>query len=96
VASEAPDRRAYLLRPDLGRRLRAADAQRLPAAPGAFVFVVADGLCATGVSDHAPALLRAAASRGRESLVIVNNKAEGSAPLSIETLARQSVDDPAA
>jgi len=60
VASEAPDRRAYLLRPDLGRRLRAADAQRLPAAPGAFVFVVADGLCATGVSDHAPALLRAA------------------------------------
>jgi len=42
------------------------------------------------------ALVRAAASRGRESLVIVNNKAEGSAPLSIETLARQSVDDPAA
>jgi hypothetical protein len=42
------------------------------------------------------ALVRAAASRGRESLVIVNNKAEGSAPLSIEALARQSVDDPAA
>ena len=36
------------------------------------------------------ALLRAAASRGRGSLVIVNNKAEGSAPLSIEALARQS------
>ena len=42
------------------------------------------------------ALVRAAASRGRESLVIVNNKAEGSAPLSIEALAGQSVGDPAA
>jgi hypothetical protein len=42
------------------------------------------------------ALLRAAASRGRGSLVIVNNKAEGSAPLSIEALARQSADDPVA
>jgi ethanolamine ammonia-lyase small subunit len=61
VASEAADRRTYLLRPDLGRRLRPEDTARLPAAPGAFVFVVADGLCATGVHDHAPALLQAAA-----------------------------------
>ena len=61
VASEAADRRTYLLRPDLGRRLRPEDTARLPAAPGAFVFGGADGLCATGVHDHAPALLQAAA-----------------------------------
>lgn len=60
VASQAPDRRAYLLRPDLGRRLREADRDRLPAAPGAFLFVVADGLCATGVQRQAPALIAAA------------------------------------
>lgn len=60
VASEARDRREYLLRPDLGRRLREADRAALPAAPGAFLFVVADGLCATGVQRQAPALLAAA------------------------------------
>ncbi|WP_431271850.1 ethanolamine ammonia-lyase subunit EutC [Dankookia sp. P2] len=60
IASQAPDRRSYLLRPDLGRRLRAADRDRLPAAPGAFLFVVADGLCATGVQARAPALIAAA------------------------------------
>jgi ethanolamine ammonia-lyase small subunit len=60
VASQAPDRRSYLLRPDLGRRLREADRDRLPAAPGAFLFVVADGLCATGVQAQAPALIAAA------------------------------------
>src|SRR4051812_16168560 len=60
VASQAPDRRAYLLRPDLGRRLRDADQDRLPAAPGAFLFVVADGLCATGVQAGAPAVIAAA------------------------------------
>ncbi len=60
VVSQAADRRAYLLRPDLGRRLRDADRAALPAAPGAFLFVVADGLCATGVQVQAPALLAAA------------------------------------
>jgi ethanolamine ammonia-lyase small subunit len=60
VASQAPDRRSYLLRPDLGRRLREADRDRLPAAPGAFLFVVADGLCASGVQAQAPALIAAA------------------------------------
>jgi ethanolamine ammonia-lyase small subunit len=60
VASQAADRRAYLLRPDLGRRLRDADRAALPATPGAFLFVVADGLCATGVQVQAPALLAAA------------------------------------
>lgn len=63
VRSEAPDRRTYLLRPDLGRRLRPEDCSRVAAtpAPGSFVFVVADGLCATGVQVMAPKLIEAAA-----------------------------------
>lgn len=61
VASEAPDRRAYLLRPDLGRRLRDADRVRLAAepAPDSFAVVIADGLCASGVQAQALPLLRA-------------------------------------
>ncbi len=57
VHSEAADRHAYLLRPDLGRRLRAADRSRLAPHPGAFAFVVCDGLSATAVARHAPAVL---------------------------------------
>lgn len=57
VRSRARDRREYLLRPDLGRALAEC---ALPAAPGALVFVVADGLCATGVQAQAAALIAAA------------------------------------
>lgn len=59
VASRAADRRTYLLRPDLGRRLRAEDRAALVAAPapGSFAILVADGLCATGVQAQAPALV---------------------------------------
>ncbi|MGK7863762.1 ethanolamine ammonia-lyase subunit EutC [Falsiroseomonas sp. E2-1-a4] len=57
VASAAPDRRAYLLRPDLGRRL--AEGVSLTSRPGCFALVVADGLCATGVQAQAPALVAA-------------------------------------
>ncbi len=59
VASEAPDRRTYLLRPDLGRRLREADRAALAAqaVPGAVALVVADGLCATGVGAQAAPLI---------------------------------------
>jgi ethanolamine ammonia-lyase small subunit len=66
AASEAPDRRTYLLRPDLGRRLRAEDRARLAAAsaaPGGLAFVVADGLSASGVQAGAPALLAEAVPR---------------------------------
>lgn len=55
AASAAPDRRSFLLRPVLGRRL--ADGTGLPRAPGSIAFVVADGLCATGVQRHAPGVL---------------------------------------
>jgi ethanolamine ammonia-lyase small subunit len=57
VRSAVPDRRTYLLRPDLGRRLRDADRGALPAMPGAMLFVVCDGLSAIAVQRHAPALL---------------------------------------
>lgn len=61
VASAAPDRRSYLLRPDLGRRLPDADAAALAdaAMPGSFAIVLADGLCGTGVQAHAVPMLAA-------------------------------------
>jgi ethanolamine ammonia-lyase small subunit len=55
VRSAAADRREYLLRPDLGRRLAGGSA--LPRAPGCVALVVADGLCATGVQRHASGVL---------------------------------------
>ena len=58
VHSKAPDRRSYLLRPDLGRRLRASDRASLPSTPGAFLFVICDGLSAIAVQTHAVTLLR--------------------------------------
>lgn len=67
VASRAPDRAAYLARPDWGRRLTDAAVQRLAAASHDVdaesdtvfdvVFVVADGLSSTAVQRHAAPLL---------------------------------------
>ncbi len=56
VRSEAPDRRTYLLRADLGRRLR--DHAAIPSLPGAMLFVICDGLSATAVQRHAVTVLR--------------------------------------
>ena len=61
VHSEAADRRTYLLRPDLGRRLR--DRGTIPPMPGAMLFVVCDGLSALAVQRHAASLLRHAVPR---------------------------------
>jgi uncharacterized protein YecE (DUF72 family) len=72
------------------RRDRAYDEARATYAP--FDRLVEPDPDARG---RIAALLRAAASRGRESLVIINNKAEGSAPLSIEMLARATAGDTA-
>jgi ethanolamine ammonia-lyase small subunit len=60
VASQAVDRRTYLLRPDLGRRLQNEERARLSRSPtpGAFLLVVTDGLCAEGVQVQAPLLLK--------------------------------------
>lgn len=59
AASAAEDRRSYLMRPDLGRRLNAESMARLAAHRGAFdvALVVADGLSASAVACHAAAVL---------------------------------------
>jgi ethanolamine ammonia-lyase small subunit len=67
VRSQAADRTTYLRRPDLGRRLDAADAARLRdgaathghgPAPG-VCLVIGDGLSSLAVERHAAALLAA-------------------------------------
>ena len=55
VTSQAEERRRFLLRPDLGRRL--PEGTTLPKAPDSVALVIADGLCASGVQQQAPALL---------------------------------------
>ena len=62
VESAAPDRAAYLQNPDLGRRL--SPGAELPA-KGKLdaAIVLADGLSATAVQTHAPALVRALSAR---------------------------------
>ena len=86
VASQAPDRRAYLLRPDLGRRLRETDRASLPATPGSFLFVIADGLCATGVQVQAPLLLAAAVPLLRRAGLAIG-------PVVLATQARVALGD---
>ncbi len=65
VASAAGDRRTYLMRPDLGRRLDPDAAARLASDAGDhdLVLVIADGLSARAAQDHAPPLLAAALPR---------------------------------
>ncbi|GBQ28076.1 ethanolamine ammonia-lyase subunit EutC [Gluconacetobacter sacchari] len=60
VRSRAPDRGVFVRRPDLGRRLAAPDAERLPCAPCDVLFVIADGLSALAAARQAPGVLEAA------------------------------------
>jgi ethanolamine ammonia-lyase small subunit len=59
VRSACPDRRTYLLRPDLGRLLAPGEHQILAAdpAPGKISVLVCDGLSAAAVHAHAAKLL---------------------------------------
>jgi ethanolamine ammonia-lyase small subunit len=61
VASAAADRKQFLMRPDLGRRLApGAETVLAPhAAEHDVVFVVADGLSARAVQSHAAPVLKA-------------------------------------
>jgi ethanolamine ammonia-lyase small subunit len=62
VSSRAQDRAAYLSRPDWGRQLDEASAQRLAQSPDRnadLVVVLSDGLSATAVQKHAVPLLSA-------------------------------------
>lgn len=63
VHSAASDRATYLRRPDLGRRLDASSRAALVKGGWDVVFVVADGLSAAAVTDHAAALVRATLAR---------------------------------
>lgn len=61
VRSQVESRHQYLLRPDLGRRLRAADAERLRAVAGTpwdISVTIGDGLSSTAVQRHALPLLQ--------------------------------------
>ncbi|MGA2129553.1 MAG: ethanolamine ammonia-lyase subunit EutC [Xanthobacteraceae bacterium] len=62
AASAVRDRREYLMRPDLGRRLDARSHAMLAAQAGSYglAVVIADGLSAAAVEAHAPAVLAAA------------------------------------
>ena len=62
LRSAAGERRAYLLRPDLGRRLDERSRDRLDACARGhdFVLVLADGLAARAVERHALPLIDAA------------------------------------
>ena len=62
VTSAAADRRTYLMRPDLGRRLTPEAQAELTARAGEYdlAIALADGLSARAVQDHAAALLEAA------------------------------------
>ncbi|MDH6593951.1 ethanolamine ammonia-lyase small subunit [Variovorax sp. TBS-050B] len=62
VRSRAEDRTTYLRRPDLGRQLEPADAERLRAAahgPCDVCLVIGDGLSSLAVARHAAPLLAA-------------------------------------
>jgi len=59
VRSAAGDRAEYLRRPDLGRRLSLESRNALPSGPWDLVIVVADGLSAIAVNDHAVATVSA-------------------------------------
>jgi ethanolamine ammonia-lyase small subunit len=63
LRSQAYDRATYLQRPDLGRRLNPDDAAALQ--PGEYdaAFVIADGLSARAVHDHAAPMLHAILAR---------------------------------
>jgi ethanolamine ammonia-lyase small subunit len=88
VSSSAPTRAAYLRRPDWGRRLAPESAERLRGAAGApvdLVIVLADGLSATAVQRHAPALVAALIDALGAELRL--------APLVIATQARVALAD---
>lgn len=62
LRSAAPDRRSYLMRPDLGRALDPACV--VPPNPGCLAVVLADGLSATAIQRHGAALVAALGAIG--------------------------------
>ena len=88
VRSRAADRASYLRRPDLGRRLDAADALHLQAeanGPVDLALVLGDGLSAVALQQHAAPLLAALMPLLAPALTL--------APLVIATQARVALAD---
>ena len=56
LQSRAGDRETYLRRPDLGRRVRESDLDRLQGTGSDVAIVIADGLSALAVNRHAAAI----------------------------------------
>lgn len=91
VESRAPDRSSYLRRPDLGRRLSTASAERLAAMPGAskgcdVVITVADGLSSSAVDINAVALIK-------ELVVLLHKRGPTLGPLAVARQARVALSD---
>lgn len=91
LRSAAADRRQYLQRPDLGRRLCPESAQRLQqgqhgAAGYDLALVVADGLSALAVHSHAVALISA-------FLPLARARGWRLAPVCVVTLGRVAIGD---
>jgi ethanolamine ammonia-lyase small subunit len=86
--SAATDRRVYLRRPDLGRRLDERSREIVTAAAGEFdvSLVVADGLSALAVQRHACALIA-------ELAPILRHRSLRLAPVAIVTQGRVAVQD---
>jgi ethanolamine ammonia-lyase small subunit len=85
LSSAAPDRAAYLRRPDLGRTLAPASAALLHPSPCDILLVIADGLSATAIEHHAVPLLDALLP------TLPPNQTLG--PLCIATQARVAIAD---
>lgn len=86
VASAAPDRAAYLTRPDLGRQLADAGPLReLTTGPIPLAVVIADGLSALAVERHAALLLAALSALAPQRW--------SSAPLIVALQARVALGD---
>jgi ethanolamine ammonia-lyase small subunit len=83
VASRARSRGDYLRRPDLGRRLDEASAQRLAGAPdrkpGHLELVIGDGLSPTAVHAHAAGLVRELLPRLEATQIAVGSAVVASA-----------------
>ncbi|TDB63982.1 ethanolamine ammonia-lyase subunit EutC [Arundinibacter roseus] len=89
LQSQARDRREFLLRPDLGRRLNEPSRQHLKEQvmpPNELSIVVADGLSASAVNAHAPQII---------GLLVPQMKALGwqMAPVGVVSQARVAVAD---
>jgi len=63
VESQAGDRRTYLTRPDLGRRLAVESRERLQPGDWDLAIVLADGLSPAAVAERGPAVARALLAR---------------------------------